>query len=260
MASRLIIVAAALAPALLSGAALAQAPAGGRAAALPPAVAQLQGAWELQTPNGARKCRLTLRPVEVKGGRSVGFPSTCRRSLPVLGRIAAWSVSDAGYVRLNDTEGKAVLAFEDDAAAFKLKASADGADYLLDSLGRPRRYVQRVAAPAAPRVPFDPARAPARETIPGTYTMIRYGGQEVCRIALGTQPGAAEGRYLASFPTRCRDQGLQVFDAVAWRYSGGRIHLIARRGHEMTLLPTSEGEWRKDPPGAAELTIRKLPN
>ncbi len=241
-----------------SPSALAQAPA--RANAPSAAVTQLQGAWELSSQGGARKCRLTLRTTETKGGRAVGFPGPCRRALPVLNRISAWTVSDDGFVRLMDANGIAVITFADDAAAQKLTGSADGAVYEFDSLGRPRRYVARPAGPAAPRVAYDPAKAPAKETIPGTYGLIRYGGQEACRMSLGTQPGSADGRFLASFPTRCRDKGLQVFDAVAWRYSGGKIHLIARRGHEMTLVPTGEGTWQKDPPGGAELTIRKVSN
>jgi hypothetical protein len=176
----------------------------------------------------------------------------------VLGRVAAWSVSEEGFVVLVDAEGRPVLAFEDDAAAFKLKARADGVDYQLDSMGRLRRYVARAATPPAPRVPFDPARAPARESIPGTYAMLRQGGQEVCRVQLGTDPGAAEGRFLARHPVRCRDKGLQVFDLVAWRYTGGRIHLIARRGHEMSLVSAGEREWRKEPAGSAELSLRKI--
>jgi hypothetical protein len=47
---------------------------------------------------------------------------------------------------------------------------------------------------------------------------------------------------------------------VAWRYTGGKIHLIARRGHEMTLVLTAENEWQKDPPGGSELTLRRLAN
>jgi hypothetical protein len=247
-----------LGSALLAGAAQAQ---GARPAAVPPAIQQLAGAWELIGQGGARKCRITLRNVEVKGGRAVGYPATCRRGLPILGRISAWTVSDDGLIRLTDASGQPVLSFSEDSEAFRLKASADGADYQIDSLGKPRRYVPRIAnAPAAPRVAFDPAKAPPRESIPGTYTMIRYGGQEVCRVVLGTNPGAADGRFLTNFPTRCRDKGLQVFDAVAWRYTGGKVYLIARRGHEMTLVPTADGEWQKDPPGGSELTLRRLPN
>jgi hypothetical protein len=238
----------------------AQAQAPARLAAASPAVMQLQGAWELTTQGGARKCRLTLRTIEAKGGRALGFPATCRRALPVLARISAWTVSDDGFVRLVDGEGKPVLSFEDDAAAFKLKASADGTDYQFDSLGRPRRFVTRVAAVPPPRIAYDPAKAPPRDSIPGLYGMFRYGGQEVCRISLGTNPGAAADRFLTSYPTRCRDKGLQVFDAVAWRYSGGKVHLIARRGHEMVLVSTGEGEWQKDPPGGSELTLRRVKN
>lgn len=238
--------------------AAAQAPA--RPSPAPPAVVQLAGAWDLTSQGGARKCRLTLRTNEAKGGRALGFPATCRRPLPVLGKVTAWTVSDDGFIRLVDGDGKPVLSFEDDAPALKLKASADGADYQMDSLGRPRRFVPRIAAVPPPRIAFDPARAPPRESIPGLYGMFRYGGQEVCRISLGTNPGAADGRFLTDYPTRCRDKGLQVFDVVAWRYSGGKVHLIARRGHEMTLVSTGEGEWQKDPPGGAELTLRRVRN
>ncbi len=264
MAARLITrLAAQAALILLAGAAgvtasLAQAPV--RATAPSPAVTQLQGAWELSSQGGARKCRLTLRVTETKGGRALGFPGPCRRALPVLNRISAWTVSDDGFVRLMDANGIVVITFADDPAAQTLTGSAEGTAYQFDSLGRPRRYVARPAGPVAPRVAYDPAKAPAKETIPGTYSMIRYGGQEACRMSLGTQPGSADGRFLASFPVRCRDKGLQVFDTVAWRYSGGKIHLIARRGHEMTLVPTGEGIWQKDPPGGSELSIRKVNN
>ena len=111
-----------------SPSALAQAPA--RANAPSAAVTQLQGAWELSSQGGARKCRLTLRTTETKGGRAVGFPGPCRRALPVLNRISAWTVSDDGFVRLMDANGIAVITFADDAAAQKLTGSADGAVYI----------------------------------------------------------------------------------------------------------------------------------
>ncbi len=230
----------------------------GNAAESSLAVTQLSGSWEMLVRGGARRCRIILRPTEIKGGHAVGFPVACRRNLPVLARVAAWSVSDDGYVRLGDADGAVLLAFADDEAPFRLQASADGVDYQLDSLGRPRRYLARTPAVATARVPFDPATAPPRETLPGEYALVRNGGQEVCRITLGTQPGSADGRFLTSFPQRCRDRGLQVFDAVAWRYSGGRIHIIARRGHEMSMIPTGAGQWQKDPPGGSALGLRKI--
>jgi Protease inhibitor Inh len=231
-----------------------------RPAALPPAIGQLAGPWDLTSQAGARRCRITLMRNEGKGGRALGFGAPCRRAFPILASITAWSVGDDGLISLNNAEGKPVIGFSDDVLAGRLKASVDGQSYEFDSLGRPRRWIPVAAAPAAPRVPFDPAKAPARESVPGTYAMLRYTGQEVCRIRLGTDPGAAEGRFLTSFPTRCRDKGLQVFDVVAWRYAGGRLHLIARRGHEMILLPTAANEWRKDPPGGAELMLKRVPD
>jgi hypothetical protein len=255
-----------LIPLALAGALLAcpaaaqQARPQGAGAAAPAAVTALQGAWELTSQDGRAKCRITLRAAEAKGGRALGFPATCRRPLPVLARVSAWSVSDDGFIRLNDADGTAVLAFEDEPAALKLKAAGPGgATFLLDPLGKPRRFVARTpAAPPPPRVAFDPARAPQQSSIPGAYGVYRYAGQEVCRITLGTQPGAADNRFLASHPVRCRDKGLQVFDVVAWRYAGGRLMLIARRGHEIALVPTRDGEWQKDPPGGSELILKRM--
>lgn len=226
-------------------------------AAPPRAYAALAGGWELLTDGGRRKCRLTLRAIDAPGGKVVGFPFNCRRSLPVLAKVAAWSVGPDGLIRLNDARGAVVIAFEEASEPFRLKGRADDVDYQLDSLGRARRFVEAPPRPATPRPAFNPGTAPAFETLPGLYAVLRAGGQEVCRINLGTQPGAQEGRFLASFPTRCRDRGLSVFDAVAWRYSGGRIFLIARRGHEIPLAPDGPGQWRRDQAGT-ELGLRKV--
>lgn len=263
---------AAVAFALLAAPTLAQAqaPRGPAPAAVAPAAetarpaplqafTALAGPWELIAEGGRRKCRITLRPQEAPGGRALAFPASCRRPIPIVARIAAWTVGPDGLVRLLDARGQVVLAFEEDAEPFRLKASADGKDYQLDSLGRMRRFVERTPPPTQQRAAFNPATAPPLETIPGLYGVLRIGEQEVCRINLTTNPAAGEGRFLASFPTRCRDRGLQVFDAVAWRYSGGRIFLIARRGHEIPLAQDGPNLWRRDLSGGQELWLRRAP-
>lgn len=225
------------------------------------AVTTLSGAWEMSSEDGRAKCRLTLRSNEAPGGRAIGFPASCRRALPALAKVAAWTVSPTGTVQLNDNKGAAIVAFAEAPEPFKLKGSVDNRNYVLDSLGRTRRFVERPPAPAGAqqRGPATPANAPAFETLPGLYSMIRPGDQEVCRINLSLQPGAQDGRYLTSFPARCRDRGLQVFDAVAWRYSGGKLFLIARRGHEIPLVPGAPSQWTKDPPARSDLMLRKIP-
>lgn len=255
------------APALAQGQAV-RGPAAGPATATPAvesarpvplqAFTALAGPWELIAEGGRRKCRITLRPQEAPGGRALAYPASCRRPIPIVSRFSAWTVGPDGFVRLLDARGQVVLAFEEDAEPFRLKASAEGKDYQFDSLGRMRRFVERTP-PAQQRAAFNPATAPPLESIPGLYGVLRDGEQEVCRINLTTNPAAGEGRFLANFPTRCRDRGLQVFDAVAWRYSGGRIFLIARRGHEIPLAQDAPNRWRRDLSGGQELWLRRAP-
>ena len=53
------------------------------------------------------------------------------------------------------------------------------------------------------------------------------------------------------------DTGLTIFDPVGWRYAGGRLTLVARRGHGTDLV-FENGQWRKDPAVGAPLLMRKL--
>ncbi len=222
----------------------------------PQAFTALAGGWDLVSDDGRRKCRLTLQTAETPGGRRLGFQQSCRRNFPVLQRAAAWTVTPDGFVQINDARGVAAISFADHNEPFRVRGEAEGVAYQLDSLGRAKRFVERAAAPA-PRAPINPQNAPPFETLPGLYGLLRAGDQEVCRINLTTQPAAGEGRYLANFPTRCRDRGLGVFDAVAWRYSGGRVFLIARRGHEIPMSADGPGRWRRDGTGGQDLWLRK---
>jgi hypothetical protein len=105
----------------------------------------------------------------------------------------------------------------------------------------------------------DPARAPAPGDLPGRYQMMRQQNREACRLVLsppaaGQNPAATAE---AAFEGRCQDTGLTIFDPVGWRYAGGRLSLVARRGHSVDLV-FENGQWRKDPAVGAPLLMRKL--
>ena len=115
-----------------------------------------------------------------------------------------------------------------------------------------------LARPARPPpTPIDPDKAPPFAAVPGVYVVDRYLEREVCRVSLGVAMLDASGRYEARLLDDCHDNGLKVFEPVAWRYDAGRLTLQARRGHLVTLISERDGQWRRDPDVGATLLLRK---
>lgn len=226
----------------------------------PDAVRPLLGAWDLELDGSPRRCTVTFA-AEIAAGtdRQLRFPATCRRALSILTEASQWGFTPQGQPQLRDKAGKELIAFAQGSAGvgFSGKGS-DGQNYRLSPGDHPRAAptplrsapVQR-AEQASQRTAVDPARAPAAETLPGRYVMMRQQNREACRLELNASGSAA-------FTGRCDDTGLAIFDPTAWRYERGRLTLVARRGHVVELVFES-GQWRKDPPLGAPLMLRKLP-
>jgi len=262
-AQRLAVLAAGLT--LLGGTALAQAlPRGAEKA--PDAARPFAGAWDVEKLGAPRKCTVTFgtEPAAASGWQ-LRFPATCRRALPILDAVVAWSLSPQGGPRLIDASGKVVIDFGEKTDAGRRGKGSDGGQYGLD----PKGYVRAAARPvpsqaelaataANQRTAVDPAHAPAMDAVPGRYAVMRQPGREVCKLALTTAPAAATGATVASFDGLCPDTGLTIFSPIAWRYEAGRLELIARKGHKVELV-FEGGQWRKDPAVGAPLLLRKLP-
>jgi hypothetical protein len=259
---------AALVAALLAVApASAQVPATPRGAdKAPDDVRPLLGAWDLELVGQPRKCTLTLGAETAGRGRQVRFPATCRRALPVLDGVAAWSPGPQGALRLEDAQGKPVIAFQESGADKLLQGKGpDGQTYGLDSKAYPRaarRAAQRpaeVAALSAQRpTAVDPSSAPKPEALPGRYGVMRQANRETCKLALSQGPVTSAGRSPAAIEGSCTDTGLNIFDPIGWRYADGRLTLIARKGHSIDLI-SENGLWRKDPAVGAPLMLKRLP-
>jgi hypothetical protein len=218
------------------------------------------GIWDLSLEGSHRQCRITLQADPTGAGRTLRFPLLCRRALPILNGITAWS-QDGRDIRLINESAEAVLSFAARDEDARTGASASGETYRLE---RPEGVVQPVRlAPAPPPIgvpqptAIDPAKAPRPETIPGLYLVDRYSEREVCRLNLGRAMLTAAGRFEVRVLDGCRDMGLTAFDPVAWHYDGGRLTLTARRGHEVTLVSEHDGQWRRDPEVGATLILRK---
>lgn len=226
----------------------------------PDAIRRWLGAWELELAGASRSCTVTLGTEPAGNRRQLRFPATCRRALPILDTAAFWTLTASGQPQFLDAGGKEIIGFQKGTPEAGLDGKGnDGKAYRLASRNHARiapQSPQNTAASAAQRVTIvDPATAPAPDALPGRYVLMRQQNREACRLVLS--PAAADGRQPAAFEGLCPDTGLTIFDPVGWRYAGGRLTLVARRGHGTDLV-FENGQWRKDPAVGAPLLMRKL--
>ena len=116
-------------------------------------------------------------------------------------------------------------------------------------------------APAVAAQSAAAASAPARPNdVAGRYIILREGGKDVgCMLTLDDKARASNGDLKAQLAPACRDQGIVVFDPVAWRVERGRLVLTARKGHAATFDRQGDGIWWKDPAeGGKPLGVRKI--
>ncbi len=93
----------------------------------------------------------------------------------------------------------------------------------------------------------------------GRYAILRENGKDMgCMLTLSEQ-GRSGGALRAQLAPACRDNGIVVFDPMAWQLERGRLALTARKGHKAMLEHHEDDSWWKDPKeGSRPLGIRKL--
>ena len=225
----------------------------------PDAIRRWLGSWDLELAGASRGCTVTLGAEMTGNLRQLRFPATCRRALPVLDTASGWTLAASGQPQLLDAGGKVVVGFQKGSPETGLDGTgSDGKAYRLLSKDHPRAAaVVLPGASAAAQRPtvVDPSKAPAIDTLPGRYVLMRQQNREACRLVLSAP--SPNGSATAAFDGACRDTGLTIFDPAGWRYAGGRLTLVARRGHGTDLV-FENGQWRKDPAVGAPLLMRKL--
>ena len=232
---------------------------------LPTKVAEVPGTWDLSRDGTNRRCVMTLLPDRGPAGQKVNFPAGCRRSLPFMANVAGWLYSEDA-VRLVDANVRPVLPFKRRQDRRSYAATENGETYSLVPLdtagmrppGAEPPPADTVAVPAA--VPSlgepttaaaAPAPIPALSQQAGTYRLDRLRQQGTCRLGL-----AADGTV--KLLPGCRDDGMEVFDPVTWRFANGRMTMVAKRGHTIDLVPNGDGGWRRDPETGVTLVLRKV--
>ena len=91
--------------------------------------------------------------------------------------------------------------------------------------------------------------------VAGRYAVVREGGKDTgCMVTLSTN---ARGKvFRAQLAPACRDQGIVVFDPVGWWLERGKLHLQARKGHNIVLDFQSDGAWLRA--GEKPLGLKKI--
>ncbi len=123
-------------------------------------------------------------------------------------------------------------------------------------------YSRRGAWPfvmaAALAVSASVALAETRVEAAGRYAILRADDKDTgCMLTLESRP-AKEGGLKAQLAPACRDNGLVVFDPVAWSLDHGRLSLVARKGHKAHFDREASGLWRRDAKEGKALSLRPM--
>jgi hypothetical protein len=100
------------------------------------------------------------------------------------------------------------------------------------------------------------AQSRAGETA-GRYAVLRAEDKDTgCMLTLQGGSSAIAGR--AQLAPACRDNGIVIFDPVAWSIERGRLVLRARKGHNTKFDRDPRGFWRRDAKEGKPLALRPM--
>lgn len=129
---------------------------------------------------------------------------------------------------------------------------------LILSLARERGLTQRGLAVLLALVPIAGRAAESRASeTAGRYAILRAEDKDTgCMLTLHNRP--APGGLKAQLAPACRDNGVVIFDPVAWSLDHGRLTLTARKGHKTHFDREPDGVWRRDGKEGKALSLRPL--
>ncbi len=126
--------------------------------------------------------------------------------------------------------------------------------------GKPAPVAEKPVAVSEKPAPAVAAATARPNDVAGRYIILREGGKDVgCMLTLDDKARASNGDLKAQLAPACRDQGIVIFDPIAWRVERGRLVLTARKGHAATFDRQGDGAWWKDPAeGGKPLGVKKI--
>lgn len=104
-----------------------------------------------------------------------------------------------------------------------------------------------------------PAAGPRIAEVAGRYAVLREDGKDtLCMVTL-QDAARGNGYFRAQLAPACRDNGIVVFDPVAWSIDrAGHISLQARKGHKIQFQRNAKGEWYRIEDKAKPLGLRRI--
>ncbi len=120
------------------------------------------------------------------------------------------------------------------------------------------------ALPGFEAAELTPPAAPAAATVKpkvvaGRYALMRDDGKDRGCVLTLADTGNGNGSFIANLSPSCKDQGLQIFDPVAWQLDKDKLILSARKGHNtVRFAQQADGRWQKDDELSRPLVLRKL--
>jgi hypothetical protein len=113
-------------------------------------------------------------------------------------------------------------------------------------------------------VPPSPSEAAAatekpKPAVAGRYAMMRRDGKDSGCVLTLADANNGKGEFGASLSGACKDQGLQIFDPVAWQMDNDRLVLSGSKKHNIARFQQqADGSWQKDGELTRPLTLKKL--
>ncbi|HTJ01595.1 MAG TPA: AprI/Inh family metalloprotease inhibitor [Methylovirgula sp.] len=112
-------------------------------------------------------------------------------------------------------------------------------------------------------IPSAPAQAAATEkpkpAVAGRYALMREDGKDRGCVLTLADANNGKGEFGASLSAACKDQGLQIFDPVAWQMDKDRLILSGAKNHNIVRFEQqADGSWQRDGELTRPLTLKKL--
>lgn len=103
-------------------------------------------------------------------------------------------------------------------------------------------------------------QGPRIAEVAGRYAVLREDDKDtLCMVTL-SDTARGSGYHRAQLAPACRDNGVVIFDPIAWTIDRqGHISLQARKGHKMGMERDANGVWRRMGDGKARpLSLKRI--